>query len=101
MAEYITKEQATKSLNPKINFRIESDIDFSLYKREMQEFANNILVAQEKEIQSLPIADVVERSKIDKIIEEIETYLLEDSCGGEHEKGVQFALEILKRNIGE
>jgi len=58
MAEYITKEQAIQSLNAKINFTIVSDLDFSLYKREMQEFANQITEAQEKEIKALPTEDV-------------------------------------------
>jgi hypothetical protein len=51
--------------------------------------------------------DVVERAKIDKAIEEIEEYLLEEEVNGIHEQGIMFALEIFeengicKRNIGE
>lgn len=52
-------------------------------------------------IDSLPTADVIERAKIDKAIAEIEQYLLEEECNGNHEKDIMFALEILKRNIGE
>ena len=56
-------------------------------------------------IDSLPTADVIERSRIDKAIEQIAT-LIE---GGSHcdeyidgyENGLNDALEILKRNIGE
>ena len=40
-----------------------------------------------------PPADVVERSKIDKAIAEIEDYTVEDNC----EDGVLFALDTLKR----
>ena len=35
---------------------------------------------------------------IDKSVEEIEQYLLEEECNGNHEKGILFALEILERN---
>jgi hypothetical protein len=59
------------------------------------------------QIMQIPTADVVEREKIDKAIEEIEEYLLEEEVNGIHEQGIMFALEIFeengicKRNIGE
>lgn len=54
-----------------------------------------------EEILEVEPADVVERSKIDKAIEEMKQYILEEECNGNHEKGIMFALEILERNIGE
>ena len=51
-----------------------------------------------KSIEKCPIADVVERSKIDKAIKEIE---YEIYCDNGFSMGVKRALEILIRNIGE
>ena len=79
MAEYITKNQA--------------------YHLICKADKNKVLAS--KELYDIKPANVVEREKIDKAIEEIEQYLLEEECNANHEKGVMFALEILKRNIGE
>ena len=56
-------------------------------------------------IDSLPTADVIERSKVDKVIEEIEilqkyefSRFSEDTM---FHKALSKCLEILKRNIGE
>lgn len=49
------------------------------------------------EIEQKNKPDVVERSKIDKAIAEIEDYTVEDNC----EDGVMFALETLKRCLKE
>jgi hypothetical protein len=46
-----------------------------------------------------PNADVVERSKIDKAIEEIQSY--KHGNGNMFTCGLNKAIEILKRNIGE
>lgn len=55
----------------------------------------------QKIIDSLPTADVIERSKIDKAIEEINDEINSDFWNSSFEGGLQKALEILKRNIGE
>lgn len=49
-------------------------------------------------IKSLPTADVVEREKIDKAIEEMK---VEIYCDNGFSQGVRRAMEILERNIGE
>lgn len=67
MNDYISREQAIEALNAEINFSIESDIDFSLYKKELQEFANNILLAQEKAIRALPPKDITISGLIEKM----------------------------------
>lgn len=59
-----------------------------------------------EDIKGIPTADVVERSKIDKAIEEIEKQTPE-LYGYKNQKATQFFLEkqtvieIIKRNIGE
>ena len=50
------------------------------------------------QVMQIPTADVVERSKIDKAIEEMK---MEVYCDNGFSQGVQRAIEILKRNIGE
>lgn len=50
----VSRQVVIKALNCEISGKIESDIDLSKYKREFQEFANMILNAQAKTIQSLP-----------------------------------------------
>lgn len=51
-------------------------------------------------LESIPTADVIERSKIDKAIEEMERYIADTSYFYTSE-GVKLALKIIKRNIGE
>lgn len=58
------------------------------------------------DIQSLPTADVVEREKIDKAIEEIEQLINHSKLPAvniynKYSDGLKDCLEILKRNIGE
>ena len=64
----------------------------------------------QKIIDSLPTADVIEREKIDKAIEEMELHAkdcFENDYGGLDEyksgigAGLSDAIDILKRNIGE
>ena len=58
-----------------------------------------------KVVSERPIADVIERSKVDKSIENINTEMSYGSARFMQEtmyhKGLKRALEILKRNIGE
>lgn len=99
MAEYIDREKAIESLNAKINFSIQSAIDFTLYKREIQEIINNIYLSQMKEIKAIKSADVVERSKIDAAIEEIKAIQKEDiECDGSSDMGM--VLDIIYKHLG-
>ena len=99
MAEYIDREKAIESLNAKINFSIQSAIDFTLYKREIQEIVNNIYLSQLKEIKAIKSADVVERSKIDAAIEEIMAIQKEDiECDGSSDMGM--VLDIIYKHLG-
>ena len=50
----ISRQAAIEALNCEINGNIESDIDLTQYKRELQEFANMILSAQGKALRDLP-----------------------------------------------
>ena len=54
-------------------------------------------------IDSLPTADVIERSKINEAIEEMERYSIGADYEGAKEisKTIDKCIEILKRNIGE
>lgn len=54
MIECISKEQAIEALDVELNFSLKSSIDFSQYKKEVQEILDNILQAQEKAIRALP-----------------------------------------------
>lgn len=82
MAEYITKEQAFELLD-----------DGDMYAR--------------KALAEMKPADVIERSKIDKAVEEIEKESYSESVYGDLYKettkviSVEDVLEIFKRNIGE
>ena len=56
MSELIDKQtviEAIKTAN--VNFNITSTIDFSNYKKEIQEIVNNIISAQIKAIESLEV----------------------------------------------
>ena len=63
----------------------------------MKGFWGNQDLKMPNSVSERPPADVVERSKIDKAIAEIEDYTVEDNC----EDGVMFALETLKRCLKE
>lgn len=85
MAEYIDREEL--SVTP---------IDITDLPRD-----KCLMVYLAEDVDSLPTADVVERSKIDKAIEEIED--LDNAKYGfeSYEQCKAEVLEILKRNIGE
>jgi hypothetical protein len=95
MAEYIEKEQALMQLTGRFpqNMSIEKYIGLVNFR-----------------INELDTANVIERSKIDNAIEEIEKtentqehiFYDGDICArGAFNDGMEKALEILKRNIGE
>lgn len=94
MAEYITKEQAIKTACE------DSCTVYNCFDRQFNG-CNTI-----KKLKTLPTADVVERSKIDKAIEEIKAYsrefLYEDSAFDYGVKMIEIdkVIQILK-NIGE
>lgn len=52
-------------------------------------------------IDKLPTADVIERSKINRAIEEIEREINSDFWNNSFCDGMKYAREILERNIGE
>ena len=83
MVEYITKEQAIECIE--------------FYQINPQHFDFVSLI---DDIKGETQADVIERSKIDKAIAEMEN-LEKDSSHVRDWNGLQLALEILKRNIGE
>ena len=89
MAEYITKEQALET-------QCEKCPVYNCLSRCSSYTATK----------NLPTADVIERSKIDKAIEEIKNSSEPDyeyhGCGGKQLIiETEDVLEILKRNIGE
>lgn len=57
----------------------------------------------EKIINSIPTADVVEREKIDKAIEELKAEKGKIAClfDDDWDNGLELILKIIKRNIGE
>ena len=86
MAEYIDRTE------------LEPDTEWS-------EYYDDYISYSQSQINSLPTADVIERSKIDKAIEDINTEMSYGSARFMQEtmyhKGLKRALEILKKNIGE
>ena len=64
MTEYITKEQAYNSVDERIK-ELKADNEFNIVKE-------ICISGVKKHIDSIPTADVVERSKVDKAIAEIE-----------------------------
>lgn len=86
MAEYIDRTE------------LEPDTEWS-------EYEDGFVSYSRSQIQGMPKADVIERSKIDKAIEEINNAEVEVDFMNEHSSGfnsgLSKALEILKRNIGE
>lgn len=84
MAEYIDRTE------------LEPDTEWS-------EYEDGFISYSQSQINSLPKADVIEKEKLDKAIEEIIKYrddATNDFC--EVEVGaINGVLEILKRNIGE
>jgi hypothetical protein len=87
MAEYIDREKLLDELGESASYHAESGREYQLLLRD-----RNIVREQ-------PTADVIERSKIDKAIEEIEDLDPITERVGLQVK--QEILNILKRNIGE
>lgn len=52
-------------------------------------------------LENLPAADVIERCKVNKAIDEIKREINSDFWNNSFCDGMNLALEILKRNIGE
>lgn len=80
-------------------------IDRALALREVKRWENGITVNIKAELKALPPADVIERSKIDKVIDEIiEKSFISDIYNDRTDDEIiklDDVLEILKRNIGE
>ena len=95
MAEYIDKQIILDKCQRLIDVERKQGSDVMNYGRER---VNQTEVIMEYIEYMTPTADVVERSKIDKAIEEIEGEYSENQ---DWANGLNRALEILKRNIGE
>lgn len=100
MAEYINRD--------KVLVELECGIRAGNYEKGYEKYMHiNSMDDCFDTVKYFDTADVVEREKIDKAVEEIEQYLLEEEVNENHEKGILFVLEILekngvcKRNIGE
>ena len=86
MAEYIDREKLIKDLKESAKHQADSIREESLLLKD------RLLVREQ------PTADVVERSKIDKAIEEM---INQEDLDGIDRQIVRHCIEILKRNIGE
>lgn len=86
MAEYIDREKAIEQA--KAVYHCAETIE---------ELGNGI----DGMLEYLPTADVVEHSKIDKAIEEMQCYLTTSPSNEEWIDGINYCIEIIKRNIGE
>lgn len=103
MAEYITKEQAYNSVDERLK-ELEADKEFNIFKKICVD-------GVKRHIATIPPTDVVERSKIDKAIEQIEQFQsnlqpikhtedYENIINEGKDLACDYILKIL-RNIGE
>lgn len=85
MKEYIDREEFLKRLN--VLYNVLDNLEKMLYSSQLIELVD------------IPIADVVEKEKIEKVIDEIEEerYIHYTNVSDV----IDSVLEILKRNIGE
>ena len=88
MAEYIDREKLLDELGESASHHAESGREYQLLLRD-----RNIVREQ-------PTADVIERSKIDKAIEEIKK-LPDEYCDNYASGAIADVLCILEENIGE
>lgn len=88
MAEYIDREKLLDELGESASHHAESGREYQLLLRD-----RNIVREQ-------PTADVIEREKIDKAIEEM-TKLLDSTNNIALENRTYDCIEILRRNIGD
>ena len=101
MAEYIDKQIILDKCQRLIDVERKQGSDVMNYGRER---VNQTEVIMEYIEYMTPTADVIERSKIDKAIEEIEDLNLSWVASHYEDRFYGFqqeVLEILKRNIGE
>lgn len=75
-------------------------IDVDKYRKDLLSAYDEVSMEFEV-LDRQPLVQVISLDKVKQAIEEIEQYLLEEECNGNHEKGIMFALEILEKNIGE
>ena len=92
MAEYIDKNKLKKKRK-------------YLFQTKGGAFPKSEYFIKLDDIFDMPTADVIERSKIDKAIEEMEIEYNNLEYAENHKKGASYgirkSIEILKRNIGE
>ena len=95
MAEYITKEQGYGAVDLRIN-ELRSDKEFNIVKE-------ICISGVKKHIETIPTADVVEREKIDKAIEEMERYSTSFEYANRHDlaSAVDCCIGMIQKNIGE
>ena len=92
MAEYIDRKKMLSKV--KTNYIEDAENGYDYYDYLLQD-----------DLMAEPQADVIERSKIDKAIEEMEIEYNNFEYTENHNKGASYgirkSIEILKRNIGE
>lgn len=93
MAEYIDREKANDYMEELLDGRFDAT-------------QNTIIQGIRDNIAIMPTANVIEREKIDKAIEEIKEHSIPDyeyhGCGGKQSIiETQDVLDILKKHIGE
>lgn len=105
MKEYIDKEEAYRAVDERIT-ELNSDKEFSIVKE-------ICISGVKKHITAISPADVIEREKINKAIEEItklrdstdnmitEEITLVNGCYEQYANCFDECLEIIKRNIGD
>lgn len=95
MAEYIDREKARNAIYERID-ELRADKEFDL--------AKEICVSGVKKyIRAIPTADVIEREKIDKAIEQMERYSTFFEYVNRHDlaSAVDCCIGMIQKNIGE
>lgn len=93
MAEYIDREKLLDELGESASYHAESGREYQLLLRD-----RNIVREQ-------PTADVIERSKIDNALADMQSMLdqevLNDNVISDVGQGIEIAMGLLQENIGE
>ena len=95
MAEYIDREKARDAVYARID-ELKADKEFNIAKE-------ICISGVKKYIRAIPTADVIEREKIDKAIEEMERYSTSFEYANRHDlaSAVDCCIGMIQKNIGE
>lgn len=104
MAEYIEKTSVIQARPETLYEEVESengDEKDTLRKQSYNKGWNSCKRVYLEDIEQIPTADVIERSKVDKAIEELQHIKVYDHTRTARLVSLPDVLDVFKRNIGE